>query len=400
MKAVFFAAWMLSASLCTAQTWLSLPANTGYVDVGDLDIPGNQLTIECLYTSTNPGSVDLVSKHSGPPDVNYLLRRTHAEMTTTNGFSSTPSTCPPDENTCRHAAMVYNGATLSFYLNGQLNGQVPMSGNMIQNNFETLIGNYGCCFGGEQFFGFIDEVRFWGIARTQAQIQTFMFIPLPTPTTQTGLLAYYSFSSTINLQGNTFFNGLVAGTASIGNVNPTCSALTPVCVILGASFNRFTASPQASGIQLDWEWNGATPQHFLLETGADPANLTIRQTIEAQETSLLLRGLPMAATWYRLAAVTANGEIIRSNAVQYLPDSGAAGFSALHIREAVRVTATRPMPVTWRIHDLAGRELGRGERFADEVFEIALPQAASGMVLVTVLGGGRQVTVKCLVGQD
>lgn len=127
MSKVLLAASLLVVQFVSAQSWLSLPANTGYVDIGDLDIPGTALTIEALYTSTDPASVDLVSKHSNPGDVNYLLRRTHGELTTSGGFFSTPQVCPPDENTCRHAAMVYDGSTLSFYLNGQLNGQVAQS---------------------------------------------------------------------------------------------------------------------------------------------------------------------------------------------------------------------------------------------------------------------------------
>ncbi len=397
MKGILFTVLLLFASFCFGQTWLSLPANTGYVALGDLDVPGTQLTVECLYTSTNPASVDLVSKHAGPGDVNYLLRRTHAELTTGSGFASSPAVCPPDENTCRHAAMVYNGTTLSFYLNGQLNGQVAMSGNMVQNNHQALVGNYGCCFGGEQFFGFIDEVRIWAVARTQAQIQTFMFIPLPTPTTQTGLLAYYSFNSAINLQGNALFNGSVAGTASLGNANPTCVALTPVCVILGGSFDRFTVSPEGDGLQLDWEWNGVTPQHFLLETGPTPSELTAIQDIEPMHNSLSLRHQPMQATWYRLSAITGNGEVVSSNAVEFAPGQQEHPLSAFQINHSVQVTTTLPMSVKWRIHNLAGQELGHGERFSTGKFEIPLPENVQGIVFVTVIGEGKQVVVKCQV---
>ena len=227
MKTFWIGIALLCGGLCFGQTWLSLPAATGYAAIGDLDVAGNQLTVEALYTSTNPASVDLVSKHASPADVNYLLRQTHGELSTTGGFTSTPSICPPDQNTCRHAAMVYDGVNLSFYLNGQLNGQVAINGTMIQNNHQALIGNYGCCFGGEQFYGFIDEVRIWNVARTQAQIQSFMFAPLPTPTTQVGLQAYYSFSSLYNLQGNPAWNASVAGTASIATL-----VVTSVSVLL------------------------------------------------------------------------------------------------------------------------------------------------------------------------
>lgn len=128
MKWVLWLALMGMHIGVVAQTWLSLPSATGYVDIGDLDVPGNQLTVEALYTSTDPSSVDLVSKHASPSDVNYLLRQTHCELTTTSGFLSTPATCPPQQNTCWHAAMVYDGVNLQFFLNGQLNGTVPFNG--------------------------------------------------------------------------------------------------------------------------------------------------------------------------------------------------------------------------------------------------------------------------------
>ncbi len=399
MRWILFTAWVVLANVCGAQTWLSLPANTGYAALGDLDVPGTQLTVECLYTSTNPASVDLVSKHASPADVNYLLRRTHAELTTGSGFSSTPSVCPPDDNTCRHAAMVYNGTTLSFYLNGQLNGQVAMSGNMAQNNHQAVVGNYGCCFGGEQFFGFIDEVRIWAVARTQAQIQSFMFTPLPTPTTQTGLLAYYSFNSTVNLQGNALFNGSIAGTASLGNSNPTCVALTPLCVILGGKFDRFTVSPQGDVLQLDWEWNGVAPQHFLLETGPNPSELTVKQEIAATSNALTLGDRPSSATWYRLSAISVNGEVVSSNAVEFVPGQQEHSLSAVQMNHSVQVTTTLPMSVKWRIHNLAGQELGHGTHFSTGKFEIPLPENVRGIVFVTVIGEGKQVVVKCQINR-
>ncbi|MFN8397240.1 MAG: LamG domain-containing protein [Bacteroidia bacterium] len=319
-KAVVLLAMLVQSICVMSQTWLALPMADAYVDIGSVDVFGNQLTVECQYTSTSPASVDLVSKHSAPGDVNYLLRQTHAELTTSSGFISTPSTCPPDQNTCRHAAMVYDGTTLKFYLNGQLNGQVLMNGNMAINGWETLIGNYGCCFAGEQFFGFIDEVRIWNVPRTQTQIQTFMFTQLPTPTLQTGLLACYTFNSLTNLQGNAAFDGFMAGPGiSLSNNNPFCVGPTPVCAVLGEQFDRFTFVEELAGLRFDWEWRGENPQKFLLEAGAEVDRMAIVQEIAAGERDYQLRPAPTQPTWYRLAAMDADGAVVRSNAVQYVP---------------------------------------------------------------------------------
>ncbi len=397
MKALSIGIALLWAVSCYGQTWLSLPAATGYVDIGDLDVPGNQLTVEALYTSTNAASVDLVSKHSGPPNVNYLLRRTHAELSTTSGFSFTPQICPPDENTCRHAAMVYDGVNLRFYLNGQLNGQVPFTGTMIQNNFQTLIGNLGCCFSGEQFFGFIDEVRIWNVARTQVQVQTFMFAPLPTPTTQIGLQAYYSFNSLTNLQGNPAWNGTIAGTASIGSANPICSALTSVCVILGGKFERFTAGTQAGGLQLDWKWAGEAPQYFLLEGGSEPASLSPLQQIDGSESTVWIANAPHVPTWLRVAALSRNGERTESNSVLFMPSAQTNGLRLEPAAGHVNVIVPQPMHLQWRIVDAAGRLHAAGQIDAVGDVQIPLPHLTSTMLIVQVTALGQTKVIKCIV---
>ncbi len=83
-------------SLSSCNNWLSLPSQPSYVNVGDLDIPGDQITVEATINRTTPyvgGSLyagDIVSKHDNPSDVNYLLRPNSAEITTTNGYFRTP----------------------------------------------------------------------------------------------------------------------------------------------------------------------------------------------------------------------------------------------------------------------------------------------------------------------
>jgi hypothetical protein len=64
----------------TCNNWLNTPSQPSWVNVGDIDVPGNQLTVEALINIKGipPGGViqglDVVSKHTGPANVNYLLR--------------------------------------------------------------------------------------------------------------------------------------------------------------------------------------------------------------------------------------------------------------------------------------------------------------------------------------
>ena len=56
-----------------------------------------------------------------------------------------------------------------------------------------------------------------------------MDVSLPSPTSQTGLVAYYTFDNLINKQGNSAFNGVLGGGASINKTNPECTFIADSC---------------------------------------------------------------------------------------------------------------------------------------------------------------------------
>ena len=84
----FSSSFLFSQIPCN--TWLNTQSVGSSVKIGDLDISGNQITVEAVFNRNNPyvGTYqyagDLVSKHNLPSDVNYLLRPNSAEITTTN----------------------------------------------------------------------------------------------------------------------------------------------------------------------------------------------------------------------------------------------------------------------------------------------------------------------------
>ena len=215
--------------LANCNNWLYLPAHPSFVQIGDLNVPGNQITVEADVNMTQPygggptlGS-DIVGKYAGPADVNYLLRAQNTQITTTSGFFQTPNACDLELNKTYHLAMVYDGVFLKYYRNGFLMSQVPATGNLIQNSWITEIGYYQYAFYNTNFLGYINEVKIWNVARTQAQIQTYMNTPLPSPATQTGLLAYYTFDDLLNKQGNILWNGTLSGSAAILQTNTSCN---------------------------------------------------------------------------------------------------------------------------------------------------------------------------------
>ena len=203
-----YATYSQSARFTNAKSW---------VNIGDLDVSGNQITVEALYyTDVVPTlPMNIVSKHTGPSNVNYLIRPLTFEITTYLSGNSGPTQFLQLYNPIQlqvgkwyHIAGTYDGSTVKYYLNGCLVASAAFSGELYQNDFLTGIGNTSDPNLQEQVYGKIDEVRIWNVARTEAEISANM-MNLPAPTTQLGLMAYYKMSNDfLNLQGNAIYNGV------------------------------------------------------------------------------------------------------------------------------------------------------------------------------------------------
>lgn len=191
-------------------------AGLRWVSVGDIDVVGNQITVEAIFRkSTTANATNIVSKHTDVATCNYLLRPNSFQMSTNNGFYVCLNTQPTVQNTWYHAAATYDGSTIKYYLNGCLINSIPATGNLVTNNFLTGIGmqSQNPTATIENFKGNIDEVRIWNVARTEQEIQLNMNFLIPT--TQPGLLAYYKFNNNyLNSQGNALFDGVAQGAVS------------------------------------------------------------------------------------------------------------------------------------------------------------------------------------------
>ncbi len=216
--------------------WAKINQEISGIQIGDLDVYGNQLTVEALINRNQPyndlyNGGDVVSKHDNPSDDNYLLRPNIAEIETSNGFFTTTKVCEIELNKTYHIAMVYDGKKLKFYRDGLLLSEVAATGNLIQNNWLTKIGttaNTASPYPAD-FLGYINEVRIWNVARTQNQIRAYMNQPLLNPASKQGLLAYYTFDNLKNKQGNSQWDGSVIGNATINQTNPNCALSNDSC---------------------------------------------------------------------------------------------------------------------------------------------------------------------------
>ena len=283
MKKLFFILLAIISIKCNAQVscdnWLYTPSRYSYVDIGNLNIKGDKITVEAVFNRTQPyvpgggdnSEGDLVSKHDNPTDVNYLLRPNEGSITTTNGFFMTPVVSTADLNVTYHVAMVYDGDTLKFYRDGCLISKIAASGDLYQNNWDTRIGYYQNQIWNTNFIGYINEVRIWNVARTQAQIQTYMNTSLPNPNSQPGLLAYYTFDNLLNKQGNPSWNGTLSGSASIKETNSSCNPINNLCKVVSCnmSVTKNSDTSVCKGSSVDMFATGGNSYTWTPQTGLD-----------------------------------------------------------------------------------------------------------------------------------
>lgn len=294
-------------------SWLQTQAVGQSVTVGDLDVSGDQITVEANFNCSSFPIVgpsqweDIVSKHSNTTDANYILRMDLAGINTSTGHHLTPPPASCFDLTLHktyHVALVYDGSMLKLYRNGVVISQKAATGPLVLNNWLTTIGDYAVNNPvGTNFMGYINEVKIWNVARTQAELQTYMTASLPNPSTQVGLLGYYVFDDLLNKQGNPAWNGTLNGGASINTTNPNC-ALTPSLAFTASAGNDTSYcsnSPIVHRLQGNGNGNYSwSPAAFL----NDPTIQNPVATIATTTTFYLTVSTPGSATCTATDSVT------------------------------------------------------------------------------------------------
>lgn len=272
---LFLAILFITPFLSHSQNWLNITlGGAKWVNSGDLDVAGDKITIEALITKSPGSNLNIVSKHTNTIDINYLFRPGQFSITTTTGVYTAANTTPIPQNSPFHVAGTYDGSELKYYVNGCLVATTLCNGDLILNDLNTAIGNQSTNQT-EPFTGYIDEVRIWNVARTQAEIQANMNT-LPNPTTQPGLIAYYTFDSNYdNIQGNTTWNGTPVGATAlaanpnwaggINNISVTATSTDNLC--FNGSSGTITASGSGGYSPYSYSIDGSTYQSSASFTG-------------------------------------------------------------------------------------------------------------------------------------
>ncbi|MEI7490088.1 MAG: LruC domain-containing protein [Bacteroidota bacterium] len=188
--------------------WISIPASSG------LNFP-NKCSFEAWVKPTRQQSVKILQK--GDWDGCGLGQDVYKGFQVsiyTGNFTSTMinwGAGQPTLNTWYHLAGVYDGSTLSLYVNGVLKNSASLSSVLVNNARNISIGSDN---GGQKFFqGLIDEVSIWNIALTPQQVNASMSAPWTG--SETGIKALWHFNegsgSTATDATASHYNGTITG---------------------------------------------------------------------------------------------------------------------------------------------------------------------------------------------
>lgn len=99
-----------------------------------------------------------------------------------------------------HLACVYNGKTVTMYVDGKVQSSVTTSGGKVDLSWDYMDGfHIGRSERGRYLNGWVSEARVWSIARTAAELED--GVCYVDPTTK-GLVAYWNFDGTVQENGS------------------------------------------------------------------------------------------------------------------------------------------------------------------------------------------------------
>lgn len=168
-----------------------------------------------------------IARYSNTNQVNFAL----------TPVGNVTSTVSINDGNWHHVAGTYDGATMKIYVDGVLENQLSVTATIANSSYNVAIGE-NLQATGRSFHGSIDEVRIWGVSRTESEISNSYSCELAG--NEAGLVAYYKFNQGISGLNNSTETTLIDVTSN-GN-NGTLTNFT----LNGSTSNWIFGSPIAT----------------------------------------------------------------------------------------------------------------------------------------------------------
>lgn len=312
--------------------------------------PLKKITVETwVRPSSLTGLGCIVGNYSTPAnEMQFLIRRESNTqyrfwLGTNGGYTSVNSVAVPTLNVWQHIAGTWDGTVASIYINGVLSATASITYTSLCTTSNSLrIGANGI---GENFNGYIDEVRIWNRALCASEIVNNMNGELTLP--QNGLLSYYKLNNGIS--GGT--NTLVTSAPDLGSANITGTLtnmsltgiasnwMAPGGIPFGVNAPMFTIpSFSIAGTNSICTGNAATltasgASTYTWSTGANTASISASPTITTVYNVVGTSSNACQATVYStvnvnpLPVISVNSGSICSGSSFTITPSGAATYT-------------------------------------------------------------------------
>jgi len=258
--------------------------------------PLTKITVEAwVRPSSLSGLGCIVGNYSTPAnEMQFVIRREGSTqyrfwLGTNGGYTSVNSVAVPTLNVWQHIAGTWNGTVASIYVNGVLSATASITYTSLCTTSNSLrIGANGI---GENFNGYIDEVRIWNRSLCASEIVNNMNGELTLP--QNGLLSYYKLNNGISGGTNTLVTsapdlGSANITGTLTNMNLTgisSNWMAPGGIAFGAIAPTFTIPNFAvtgtnticNGITTTLSANGAST--YVWNTGATTSSISASPSV-------------------------------------------------------------------------------------------------------------------------
>lgn len=188
---------------------LDFDGTSQYVQGPDLTgkITGD-FTLEAWVSTTSPGAMNIVSigANATEQEVSLKLRSTNQLSVTPNGINGPSSGVANNDGGWYHVVGVYEGTTLSLYLNGAFVNSVSTNLNLDLTQFRI---GANASDASQPWIGQIDEVRIWNAAVSAVDIANYANTNnLSSHPNYSDMVAYYRFDDGT---GSTILEDLFGG---------------------------------------------------------------------------------------------------------------------------------------------------------------------------------------------